>query len=805
MKVEALNGVSLNLRQQEFVSILGPSGCGKTTFLNILGGLDNYDSGDIIVNDISTKTYRDADWDAYRSHYVGFVFQSYNLIMHLTVLENVELALSIAGISKEERRKKALDALKSVGLEQQVHKKPNQLSGGQMQRVAIARAIVNDPQIILADEPTGALDTATSMQILDILKQLSKTRLVVMVTHNQELAEKYSTRIVRMLDGKIISDSKPFNPKTKPQEKTSKKDKKPSMKFLTALNLSFRNLLTKKTRTFLTSFAGSIGIIGIALILALSSGFHAYVNKTEQDTMTSYPISIEQVSVNMLNTLKFLSEEQNKQVEIRQDQVSVNYVLEKFLQSQVNSIHINDLKSFKTHIEQSLDKSKIAGLQYVYDVNLNVYKQNSLTALNPLSLSPKAKAVPSLSAMFNQMQFWQQLLDDQNMLESQYTLVGNSHWPKAADEIVIMMDANNQINDLMLYALGIKDVAEIDQFVDYLLDPINNQKPQSGQTWFDVNDFLDMQFDVLVEADHFAFDPDTQTYKDIRTLNKQSTEYQTFLQDKLQNNAIKLKVVGVAKAKDKNNLSANMGGIGYTSQLVEQIITQNNSRTVVQTQLQNPNINVFTNAPFEQNQSLQNNLKKLGVADLETPKEIRIYASNFESKDYIIEFIEDYNKAQTDNTKQIQYTDMVGLLISSVSTIINAITYVLIAFVSISLVVSSIMIGIITYVSVLERTKEIGILRSVGARKRDVANVFNAETLIVGFISGTIGILLTYLLSIPANIILQSLIGIKNVVSLQILHAVMLIAISIALTLISGLIPARIAAKKDPVKALRED
>lgn len=805
MKIQALKGVSLNFRKSEFVSILGQSGCGKTTFLNILGGLDNYDSGDLVINNISTKTYKDSDWDSYRSRYVGFVFQSYNLIMHLSVLENVELALSIAGISKEERRRKALTALSEVGLEDQIAKKPNQLSGGQMQRVAIARAIVNNPEIILADEPTGALDSKTSVQILNILKKLSKTKLVVMVTHNQELAENYSSRIIKMIDGNIISDSKPFEePKQKKKDKPAEKTKikKPAMNFFTALSLSFRNLLTKKTRTFLTAFAGSMGIIGIALILALSSGFQAYIKKTEQETMSSYPIQIEQTFINYMARMEMLQNNQPNPPQLEEGEIGVNPYVENFLNIQGSSLHINDLASFKTYLEENIDNSKISAVQYSYNVKLNVYNtdlENQIMRFNPLQLGAKAKAIPSLSSLFNSLQIWQELLDNQNLLQSQFELVGeNSVWPQAQDEIIVVLDEKGRINDFALYSLGLRDISTLDDYLDYIYG-LTEAPPTNSESVFLPEDFIGLEYKLFAESDFFKFNNATEIYEDVRKIDP--ADFEEHMQS-ISDNALKIKVVGVIKPKP--DVSISIGSIGYTKELTQYLIELNNASQVVDFQMQNPTINIFTNAEFTEVESLAENLSKLGVADLNKPTQIKIYPSGFESKDYIVNFIEEYNQTQNSSGK-IHYTDFIGILVSSISVIINAITYVLIAFVSISLFVSSIMIGIITYVSVLERTKEIGILRSVGARKKDVSRVFNAETLIVGFISGAFGILVTYLISIPANIILYNVMGISNIVSLNIFHAALLIVVSMSLTFVSGLIPSSLAAKKDPVKALRED
>ena len=821
--VEALKGVSIKFRPSEFVSILGPSGCGKTTLLNIVGGLDRYNSGDLKIDEKSTKEYKDNDWDTYRNHLIGFIFQSYNLIMHLTVVENVELALSIAGYSKQEKRQKAINALESVGLKDQIHKKPNQLSGGQMQRVAIARAIVNNPKIILADEPTGALDTETSVQIMQILKDLSKDKLIIMVTHNQDLAYQYSSRIINILDGNITGDSNPIKDdevfesklyqqvsEQQPQETTNKKVKKrklkkhTSMGFWTAFKLSLRNLGTKKTRTILTSFAGSIGIIGIALILALSSGFQAYVTKTEQDTMSTYPITITQSNPDLDSMLENLLNDKGKTAYPEEEKIHVNNMLESFLAGYGKNTHINDLKSFKLYLEQNLDRKYVNAIQYSYDIKFNVY-DSAYSATSNRQIYPYIipedlqKVMPSLNILSNQMQVWSEMIDNQEILKGQYELLGqNSKWPENYNEVVIVVDEYNQINDYVLYTLGMRTQDEIDAIIKDILT--NGNVPYDPEEYNSKNEYtfdelLNKEFKVVLQGDYYKRNGDIW-----ENIAQDASEMQNIL-----DRSITLDVVGIIRPKEGITVQSINSTIAYTKALTNYMITKNNQTEVVQAQINNPDVNVFTNASFQANESYLANIKTLSVADLDSPNSIYIYPSEFDAKEYIGEFITDYNEQQTEQSKKIEYTDFIGLMLSSVTVIINAITYVLIAFVSISLVVSSIMIGIITYISVLERTNEIGILRSVGARKKDVKRVFNAETLIVGFISGFMGIVITYLLTIPINIILKNVINISNIAQLNILHALILVAISMTLTLISGLIPASLAAKKDPVTALRAE
>lgn len=798
--VQALKGVSIKFREHEFVSILGPSGCGKTTLLNVIGGLDKYDSGDLIIDGVSTKQYKDKDWDVYRNHYIGFVFQSYNLIMHLTVLENVELALSIAGDNKKLKREKAVAALEKVGLKEQINKKPNQLSGGQMQRVAIARAIVNNPKIILADEPTGALDSETSVQILDILKELSKECLVIMVTHNNELANQYSSRIISILDGRITNDTNKIEEKQEPESKKEVSTKKTSMGFFSALKLSLRNLGTKKARTALTAFAGSIGIIGIALILAVSSGFQSYVKKTEEDTMSTYPLTIQENAVSLDSTLELLYKNEGKEEYIDEEKVYVNNILEEFMKTFSQKAHSNDLAKFKSYIDENIDKTKINDIQYGYNINFNVYSssydETFNTQLNPFKVPDNvAAAIPSLVMLSNQMQVWEEMISNKQVLEGQYELLGDGRWPSNANEVVLVLDKYNQLNDFVLYALGLKDVSEIEDMLDAMMSGVE-YTPSENPT-FTFEQLMNLSFKIVLDSSCYSYNQSTQMWENKR-------DDTSFMKEVL-DNSINIKVVGIVRPKEGVNVTSLNGTIGYTKELINLMINNTNDSEVVKAQKENPQTNILTNAPFANGESYEKNLRTFSSVDLASPSIIRIYPADFESKEYIVNFIKQYNNEQTDKAQTIEYSDYVGMLLSSVTVIINAITYVLIAFVSISLVVSSIMIGIITYISVLERTKEIGILRSVGARKRDVSRVFNAETLFIGFISGALGIVLTYILCIPVNIILNSLVQISNIAILNPLHGLVLIAISMLLTFVSGLIPSRIAAKKDPVKALRSE
>lgn len=843
--VVALKDVSLTFRDSEFVSILGPSGCGKTTLLNVIGGLDKYDSGDLIIDGISTKEYKSGDWDSYRNHKVGFVFQSYNLIMHLTVLENVELALSIAGDSKKEKRKKAIEALTKVGLYEQIHKRPNQLSGGQMQRVAIARAIVNNPSIILADEPTGALDTETSVQIMDILKELSSNHLIIMVTHNPELGNKYSSRIINLLDGKIVSDSSPVSNdekqnilKLEQNEKISneksllkleeerkqeaklknkkykplkvKKERKPAMSFLTAFKLSLRNLATKKTRSILTAFAGSIGIIGIALILALSNGFNAYIKKTESDTLSSYPLAITKTSADLNATLDALTSSSNKESFTTNEEVYVNSTLQSMLTGLMGQT-TNDLKSFKDYLDSNMDETLVNAIQYVYNVKYNVflgeggYTSDGLVQLNPFTIPDEMlNAVPMLNMLVSNMEAWQELLNNTSMLNKQYDLLGeNAKWPENENEIVVFIDNQNQMNDYYLYALGLRDSKELEQMFmpGYTPEDLSKLK-------FSFDDIYKITYNILPEGEFYKLNNTTGLFEDYRKLKELSyiseNEYIEYINSKLLN-SIELKVVGIARPKQGVLSPMYRGGIGYSSLLTKKLIELNNNTEVVKAQISNNTTNVLTGEAFDKGVNANTILNYLSVADLNDPLAIYFYPTDFESKDSIKEFIANYNNNQTNDAKKIKYNDYVSILMGTITSIVNTITYVLIAFVSISLVVSSIMIGVITYISVIERTKEIGVLRSVGARKKDVSRIFNAETLIIGFASGFFGVIVTLILSLPINLILNALIGVSGIASLNFVHAIILIAISMILTLISGLIPSRMAAKKDPVTALRSE
>ncbi len=851
-EVQALKGIDIEFRENEFVSILGQSGCGKTTLLNIIGGLDRYTSGDLIINGKSTKEFKDKDWDTYRNHSVGFVFQSYNLIPHQTVLANVELALTISGVGKAERKKKAIEALQKVGLGDQLNKKPNQMSGGQMQRVAIARALVNDPDILLADEPTGALDSKTSVQVMEILKEISKDRLIIMVTHNPELAKKYSSRIVKLLDGKIIDDSNPYKSSEEDVKKArNKKDKsgKASMKFTTAVRLSLNNLMTKKGRTFLTSFAGSIGIIGIALILSLSHGMQSYINRVEEDTLSSYPLTIQEASIDVTSMLEAMMGNGEKE-EHNDNKIYSRPIVNNILETVSTKLQTNNLEEFKKYLESGDTNIKdyINAIQYEYNLNLNIYKQNedkTYQQVNPskvfdelgfgemMESRQSASSMMSSSMAMTQTDVWTEMLDNQNLLQSQYdVLAGN--WPTKYNEVVLIVDENNEISDYTLYSLGIKDIKELNESMEKIK---NKEKVEAGESEsYSYDDLLNYKFKILLNTDYYK--ESGNAWQDMSN----DDEYMKNVVD----NAEEITIVGIIKPNEENVSSSGAGMIGYTKELKEYVINKINETEIVKEQKENPNINVFTGIEFPENQNssfdysqltdeqrmymatlseaelaelmknyaenstatYDSNLSTLGVVDLNRPSTINIYPKDFESKDMITTRISEYNDKQTNDGKEenvITYTDIVGVMMSSVSTIINVISYVLIAFVGISLVVSSIMIGIITYISVLERTKEIGILRSIGASKKDVSRVFNAETLIIGLVAGLIGIVVTLLLNIPINMIIKSIVGISNISKLPTAGAIILVVISVGLTMIAGLIPARFAAKRDPVEALRTE
>ena len=914
--VHALRGVSIAFRDSELVAILGHSGCGKTTLLNIIGGLDRYTSGDLTINGRSTKQYKDRDWDTYRNHSIGFIFQSYNLIPHQTVLANVELALTLSGVSKSERRRRAKEALEKVGLGDQINKRPNQMSGGQMQRVAIARALVNDPEILLADEPTGALDSETSIQIMELVKEIAKDRLVIMVTHNPDLATDYATRIVRLVDGEIKSDSDPFAPTAeeapKAAEKKTAKGKKTKMGFLTALSLSKNNLLTKKGRTFLTSFAGSIGIIGIALILSLSNGVQEYIDSVEQSTLASYPVQLDRQTMNysgMMSSMMNVTDS-TANADRDPDRVYTNDLSTERMKTMLSEIKENNLNDFMDYLETNPDnimdsiseikyghKSKL----YVYgrDVNDEIMRVNPSTTIQAMMGEQMAETVTGMwgtMSTFTGMDInsranvFEQLLSNDRVNEQYETVAG--HLPENYDEVVVIISEQNELSNLTLYTLGIRDQQELTDMMGHVL---------AGETWdletgdmsFSYDDLLGLTFTALTPSDFFK-ENDEGGYDDM-------SGDQDFMSEALKNGT-ELKVVGIIRPNGDSLLSANAtGGIGYTYALTEHMITKANESELVKKQQANPDVDIFTGIEFPQKDekpeepmsqeeamaqvmefmspeqlaqifgtvlqtlapeqqaeimqlpqeqqfaklteyaepskitgavmsvltpeqiaqlqemtkepeqteaTYEGNLELLGVDDLSAPDTIYIYAKDFDSKERLSDFISDYNQRMKDEDREedaIEYTDYVGMLISGVSSTINAISYILIAFVAISLVVSSIMIGIITYISVLERTKEIGILRAMGASKGDISNVFNAETLIVGFAAGVIGILVTVLLNIPINMIIVKLTDIENMSKLPPIAGAALVIISMLLTLIAGLFPASVAAKKDPVIALRTE
>lgn len=871
-KVNALKGINLKFRDNEFVSILGQSGCGKTTMLNIIGGLDKYTSGDLKINGRSTKDFKDRDWDAYRNNSIGFVFQSYNLIPHQTVLANVELALTLSGVSKSERRKRAIDALEKVGLKEQIHKKPNQMSGGQMQRVAIARALVNDPDILLADEPTGALDTETSVQIMEILKEIAKDRLIIMVTHNPELAEKYSTRIIRLLDGKITDDTDPYGEeqmkadfaakkavKSAAEEgKKKKKKAKTSMSFFTALSLSMNNLMTKKTRTMLTAFAGSIGIIGIALILSISNGIQAYIDRVQRDTLSSYPVQIQAETMDISSMLEMMTGGSDEEEEHDRDKVYSNMVMTEMINTMISEVKNNNLKEFKKYIES--DESGIAqyvsDIQYSYNVDINIYDkdtQDGVTQLNPSTIMDSMYGGGSAtqggmnSMMYTNANVWSQLLGNTELLNSQYDMVAGN-WPENYNEVVLVIDENNEVDDYTLYSLGFKDPDEVNTIF---------KKMMAGETYdveaveYTYDEVLSKTFKLILPTDYYRYNETKDVWEDMR-------EDESYMKDVV-NHGTDIQIVGIIRPKEDAVNTAIKNGVGYTKELMEYIIDGVGDSEVAKAQLADEKTDIFTGIPFDNDKdtpitmddvnayvatlpaeeqaqmkgfmsqmteeqilqrfseslkaqtteaTFEGNKEILGITNLDNPSGIDIYATSFEAKERIQDVISDYNRKETDAGKEenvINYTDYVGIMMSSVSTIITAISAVLIAFVAISLVVSSIMIGIITYISVLERTKEIGILRSIGASKKDISRVFNAETLIEGFVSGALGIILTLLLCIPANAIIENVTTIAGVAKLPVAGGVILVIISMMLTLIAGFVPAKMAAKKDPVVALRSE
>lgn len=781
----ALSNIKISLRKCEFLSILGPSGSGKTTLLNIIGGLDKYTSGDLIVDGVSTKDFKDSDWDTYRNHRVGFVFQSYNLIAHQTVLKNVELALTLGGVGKKERERRAKEALAKVGLSRHLKKRPNELSGGQMQRVAIARAIVNNPDIILADEPTGALDSLTSIQIMEILKEISQTKLVVMVTHNPELAEKYSSRIVNIVDGKIIKDTNPYENKV--EKKSKIKKKKTSMNFIRALSLSFNNLLTKKGRTLLTSFAGSIGIIGIALILSLSNGVDNYINKTERETLDSYPLTIkkEHVDANIFNMeVKKTSTHEN-------DKVYASSEINNMVNQLKNTTHKNNLSKLKEYLDKNDEvKDYAREIDYSYNVSLDLYdahNKNDIVKVNPTNIMNN---FVSDNFSMGEMSILRKISSDKNELSIDYELLAGKY-PEKYNEIVLILDSKNEVSDYLLYALNIKKQSELIKNLERIK---NNEKIESSdKDIYEYSEFLDKEFKLLVNSDYFENDKGMWIYKkdDITFLKKNIDNKET------------VKIVGVIKEKKKNTNNSE-GRIGYLKELEYHAIEKINASKIARDQEKNKSINVLTKKAFTSQNGYNENLKLIGVSDKNDPSEINIYPKDFAAKEKILNLIDEYNNKTGDDDK-IKYTDYVGLLMSGVTSIVDVVKYVLIAFTSISLIVSSIMIGIITYISVLERTKEIGILRSLGARKKDVSRVFNAETFIIGLASGILGVSLTAILNVFINKLIFELTDTTVNASLPFTEAVALVTISVFLTVIAGLIPAKIASKKDPVVALRTE
>ena len=899
--VSALKGVSMDFRDSEFVSVLGPSGCGKTTLLNIIGGLDHYTTGDLVINQKSTKDFKDADWDSYRNHRVGFVFQSYNLIPHQTVLSNVELALTLSGVSKSERRKRAKEALEQVGLGDQLNKKPNQMSGGQMQRVAIARALVNDPDILLADEPTGALDTQTSVQIMEILKKISKDKLIVMVTHNPELAQTYSSRIIKLLDGEVVSDSDPFTcPEPEKKEaldkkaakkaaKAERKKLKTSMSFLTALSLSKNNLLTKKARTILTSFAGSIGIIGIALILSLSNGVQVYIDQVQSDTLSSYPLTITRATTSTESMMKIMAEGRNaKDVDHGKDKVYSQNQMGKLINSYMQETKINDLEKFKKFLDGNKDIEKyVTSIQYSYSTKPYIYNKDTskgVEQVNPstlgeymgmgesFSMSSQLESVSGMSGnMFGgqNTNIFGEMIDNDELIKKQYDLLAGK-FPEKFDEVVLVVDKNNEIHDYVLYTLGWLDKKPLENIVAKVFAGQKVEGLDAGQKAYTYDEMLALRFKLLAPTDRFEKQGEIW-------VDKSSDE--AFMKKALEA-APEIKVVGVIRPNEDAAAASISGNIGYRHDLASYLVEKVSKSEIVKQQLANKDVDVFTGLKFgdgksqklteaqkqmmqqgglsamngqtqtgmmteaekkymesmtpEQMQLMQQitkermemmqkaangngltsdstydqNMNELGYAELEKPSYINIYPKDFESKEKIVEIIDKYNEEAKNAGREedtIEYTDYVGLMMSSITSIISAISYILIAFVAISLVVSSIMIGIITYISVLERTKEIGILRAIGASKKDISHVFNAETAIVGFVAGGLGILISYLLTIPINLIIASVTDVNMRAQIPVIGAAILVGISIVLTLIAGLLPSRIAAKKDPVVALRTE
>ena len=885
----ALKGISLNFRENEFVSILGQSGSGKTTMLNIIGGLDRYDSGDLVINGVSTKKYRDADWDAYRNTSIGFVFQSYNLIPHQNVLSNVEMALTLSGVSRKERRKRAVEVLNKVGLQDHIHKKPNQLSGGQMQRVAIARALINNPDILLADEPTGALDTETSIQIMNLLKQIAEEKLVIMVTHNPELAEAYSTRIVNLKDGQITSDTNPFDaPEGSVEEKLTKNQKRVSMSFWTSLGLSFANLRTKIGRTILTSFAGSIGIIGIALILALSTGMNQYITRVQKETMTSYPITISSQTIDATSIMQLRTQmmglSSSKETQAEDGKVHADYQSLKQSDAVTNNLIQNNLAEFKKYLDNPASEIHQYvgenGIIYSYNVNFDVYAQNPNQQLINTNVELDGGNGNSNRPRMFEMVAGTNGQPISSVVTDSYDMVAG-YWPTGYNEVVMVLNENNSIPVQSMYQLGFITKEQYTSAKNQLANK------QDGEDFtLSYEDMLQKTFYLVPSSENYVKN-NNGSYSQIK-----NPEYDT---DGLMNKSIPLKVTGIIRPKeDAKNATINTA-VAYTNLLTNYVIDRANESAIVQAQKNTPEINVLNGVRFNattdeekiqdtkeyllnlsedekvnmyqlilyydgksQNQeinedsnsfdmnalsklsmnpqsgisgmlenylndspntttllaiyndyiggkSLEKNLASFGAVSYESPSSISIYADSFENKDAIGKVIENYNNTVGEDSK-ISYTDYVALMTSSLTTIINGISYVLIAFVAVSLIVSSIMIGIITYISVMERTKEIGILRALGASKKNISQLFNAETFIIGIFSGIIGIGITLLLLIPINNVIQTVSKIEDLSAvLPLESAGVLILISIIITMIGGLIPSRSAAKKDPVEALRTE
>lgn len=838
-EVKALKDVNMSFRESEFVAILGPSGCGKTTLLNIIGGLDRYTSGDLIINGKSTKEYRDRDWDTYRNHSIGFVFQTYNLIPHQSVLANVELALTLSGVSKTERRKKAKEVLEKVGLADQINKRPNQMSGGQMQRVAIARALINDPDILLADEPTGALDSETSLQVMDLLKEIAKEKLVIMVTHNPDLANKYATRTIRLLDGEVTSDSAPFDAEEAKRE--AQQTTKTSMSFGTALSLSLNNLMTKKGRTILTAIAGSIGIIGIALILSLSYGVRQYIKKVEQDTLSTIPIELRETSVDLAAMMGTMRKEEDRSTRDPNKIYSRN-ILGTVVTTMTSNMSKNNLQKFKVFVDGDGGGilEHLNAVQYEYNLKLQIYSSdtsNGLLRVNPNSVLDSIGV--DLSGPFggagasdtSQYDIFNEMLDNRELLLSQYDLLVGK-WPEKYNEVVLVVDKHNEVSDYALYALGLKDRKEVENLMQKILAAEELEFPETSHAY---NDFLNLSYRLVLNSDYYQKVHGHWVYKG------DDVAYMSTVIE----NSEPIHVVGIIRPNEEALITSTTGEIFYTKALTEHVVNKINESEIAKEQRANPDINIFTGMPFletggafdissltpeEQSRlasmtqeelaqaiatymetygaTLEDNYARIGVVDLDNPTAIYLYPKNFESKQRIEEIIKDYNaKAEAEGREEdiLSYTDYIGLLMSGVTNIINIISYVLIAFVSISLVVSSIMIGIITYISVLERTKEIGILRAVGASKKDISRVFNAETIIEGLAAGIFGIGFTLLINIPANIIIKNVTGVSGLVKLPINGGVILVLISVFLTVLAGLIPAKMASRKDPVEALRTE